>query len=184
MNIRFQGLGNTCLKLKQTLIFIPNLPHGTFLPTFNTMPAKRHILLSDNDNGDCSLFLETPEEVKCQANVTITRDGATLVQALDASTDEKPEVIFLDLNMPRKNGFECLHEIRKSVVFGQIPIVIYTTSNSVDIIEKVYEEGANLYVTKPSSFSLLKKTLSYVLSLAAEELNRKPSRERFVVTVA
>ncbi|NYA69722.1 response regulator [Flavobacterium sp. MAH-1] len=154
------------------------------MPTFNAMPQKRNILLSDDDNDDCSLFLEALEEVKCDADVTIARDGVTLMQALDASADEKPEVIFLDLNMPRKNGFECLHEIRKSLVFGQIPIVIYTTSNSSDIIEKVYEEGANLYMTKPSSFSLLKKTLAYVLSLAPEELNRKPSRERFVVTVA
>jgi CheY-like chemotaxis protein len=77
-----------------------------------------------------------------------------------------PELIFLDLNMPRKNGLECLKEIRSSEKFSKIPIAIYSTSASKNDIEETFRNGANVYIKKPSDFNILKQLLAKVLSTA------------------
>lgn len=62
-----------------------------------------------------------------------------------------------------------------------IPVVVFSTSSNVDIIERMFDEGANYYITKPASFILLKKAISYVLSLDDESLKVKPIREKFEI---
>lgn len=145
---------------------------------------QKSIFLSDDDTDDCSLFSEALSEVQSEANLTIATDGVRLMQALNDAQALQPEVIFLDLNMPRKNGFECLDEIRKSPKFMNIPIVIFSTSSNADVVDRTFRQGANLYVTKPASYSLLKKTLAFVLSIDRDQLNGKPTREKFVVRVS
>lgn len=145
---------------------------------------RKTIFLSDDDSDDCSLFTEALNEVQSGASLTIATDGVRLMQALDDAAETQPEVIFLDLNMPRKNGFECLEEIRKSPKFNAIPVVIFSTSTNADVVDRTFRQGANLYVTKPASYSLLKKTLAFVLSIDPNQLNEKPTRESFVVRLA
>ena len=74
-----------------------------------------------------------------------------------------PNVLFLDLNMPKKSGFECLKEIKKNDRFKDIAIVIYSTSSSEEHIEETFINGANIYVKKPSNFAILKKILSDII---------------------
>lgn len=145
---------------------------------------QKSIFLSDDDTDDCSLFSEALSEVQSEANLTIATDGVRLMQALNDFRTPQPEVIFLDLNMPRKNGFECLDEIRKSPKFMNIPVVIFSTSANADVVDRTFRQGANLYVTKPASYSLLKKTLAFILSIDRDQLNGKPTREKFVVRLA
>lgn len=148
------------------------------------MSRHKTIYLSDDDTDDCSLFSEALNEVLSEADLTIATDGVRLMQALKDNDPLLPKIIFLDLNMPRKNGFECLDEIRKSPKFMDIPVIIFSTSTNADVVERTYAHGANLYVTKPASYSLLKKTLAFVLSLDQRRLIEKPDRENFVVRVA
>ncbi|RZJ63333.1 MAG: response regulator [Flavobacterium sp.] len=150
---------------------------------FTEPKSPKIIFLSDDDTDDCSLFKEALHEVQSEANLTIVSDGVRLMQALADSEPEKPEVIFLDLNMPRKNGFECLEEIRKSPKFMDIPVVIFSTSTNADVVDRTFNQGANLYITKPASYSSLKKTLAFVFSIG-EQLRERPAREKFVVRVA
>lgn len=77
-----------------------------------TNRIRRSIFLSDDDSDDCTLFSEALEEIGQAADLTISHDGARLMQLLEM-TPPLPEIIFLDFNMPRKNGLECLLEIRK-----------------------------------------------------------------------
>jgi CheY-like chemotaxis protein len=149
----------------------------------NGKSTIRNIFLSDDDRDDCSLFSEALQELASDAKLTIASDGAKLMKALDENVPPAPELIFLDLNMPRKNGFECLQEIRKSPKFKDIPVIIFSTSNNNDVVDKTFQEGANFYITKPSSFTLLKKTLAFVLSIGAEGFSQ-PQREKFVIKVA
>ena len=75
-----------------------------------------------------------------------------------------PHILFLDLNMPRKSGLECLNEIKSNTKFNDIVIAIYSTSASEEDIEKTFVQGANIYIKKPSSFKILKKVLSEVVT--------------------
>ena len=76
-----------------------------------------------------------------------------------------PQVLFLDLNMPRKSGMECLSEIKRDNKFKDIAIAIYSTSASEEDIENTFVQGANIYIKKPSDFKTLKKVLSQVVTI-------------------
>lgn len=147
---------------------------------------KKKIFLTDDDADDCLMFSEALHEIYTdgETQLTITSDGVKLMQALDETVPPPPEVIFLDLNMPRKNGFECLQEIRKNPKLQDIPVVIYSTSSNKDIVNRTYNEGANYYICKPQSYSLLKKTIAMVLSFDFHKLNQQPIREKFVIDLA
>jgi len=146
----------------------------------------KNIFLTDDDADDCMLFSEALQEIfpDSEAKLTITNDGVKLMQALEDSVPPAPEVIFLDLNMPRKNGFECIEEIRNSPKYKNIPIVIFSTSSNNDIVDKTYQHGANYYICKPQSYPLLKKTIAFVLSFDLKKLSQQPMREKFVINMA
>lgn len=92
-----------------------------------------------------------------------------------------PHVIFLDLNMPKKNGFECLKEIRSTPKFKEIPVVVLTTTSEARSINKVYALGANKYICKPGNVPSLKKLIFNILHKEREALSSIPSRENFVL---
>jgi CheY-like chemotaxis protein len=150
------------------------------------MRPIKNIFLTDDDTDDCMLFSEALQEIysEQEARLTITNDGVKLMQVLYETVPPPPEVIFLDLNMPRKNGFECIEEIRKTPKLEGIPIVIFSTSSNNDIVDRTYHHGANYYVCKPRSYALLKKTIEYVLSFDVEKLRERPLRDKFVIKVA
>jgi len=150
------------------------------------MRPIKNIFLTDDDVDDCMLFSEALHEIYStqEARLTIAHDGEKLMQVLYETVPPPPELIFLDLNMPRKNGFECIEEIRKTPKLEEIPIVIFSTSSNNDIVDRTYQHGANYYVCKPGSYSLLKKTIAHILSLDVAKLRERPLRDKFVIKVA
>lgn len=139
----------------------------------------KHIILADDDSDDRDLFKEALSFIHPLAQVETRCDGEDLMDGL-ATTAKVPDVIFLDLNMPRKNGKECLIELRADVKFRETPIVIYTTSlNPVDIHE-TYSYGATYFMRKPNSFEELKDTLHNLLYSQLNKIAER-SKERFVV---
>ena len=143
-------------------------------------PAKL-IFLADDDEDDCMLFEEALREVSSGIQLTMARDGGHLMRILDDTVPPPPDVIFLDLNMPNKNGFECLEEIKMSPRFKNIPVVIFSTSAQAEAVERVYEKGANYYICKPGTFFLLKKAIMHVLSINWQAVRSRPSKEEFIL---
>ena len=92
-----------------------------------------------------------------------------------------PNILFLDLNMPRKNGFECLLDIRKDPKYKDIAIAIYSTSSSEEDIENTFVHGANIYIKKPSDFNTLKKVLSEVVTLNWQYHTSGLNKENFLL---
>src|SRR6478609_8148333 len=135
---------------------------------------EKSIFLADDDGDDCMLFEDALREVSNNTQLTTANDGLQLMEILDRSVPPPPDVIFLDLNMPCKNGFECLDEIKQSPKLHDIPVVIFSTSAQADTINKVYQKGANYYICKPGSFPLLKKAIQHVLSINWKEHNTQP----------
>ncbi|MBA4054822.1 MAG: response regulator [Marivirga sp.] len=123
------------------------------------------IFLADDDEDDCMLFEDALKEVDLDVDLTVINDGEALMRALNKQVPPAPQVIFLDLNMPRKNGFECLQEIKQSEKLKDIPVVIFSTSTQEESINKAFLQGADHYIFKPGTFQLLKKTIRKVLSI-------------------
>lgn len=124
-----------------------------------------HIILADDDEDDRLLFTDAFEELKINTKVNTYNDGVELMDYLNSPDAVLPNVLFLDLNMPKKNGIECLIEIKENDRFNDIAIAIYSTSSSEEHIEETFVQGANIYIKKPSDFSTLKKVLSEVVTI-------------------
>jgi CheY-like chemotaxis protein len=141
------------------------------------------IFLADDDPDDCSLFQEALNELSMETLLTITNDGVELMTTLDDTVPPPPYVIFLDLNMPRKNGFDALKEIRSIEKLKDIPVVIFSTTSHAETVERTFRLGANYYICKPNSFFLLMKAIERVLSLERKQLEKQPTRNQFVMVV-
>ncbi|MBA3682143.1 MAG: response regulator [Bacteroidetes bacterium] len=141
----------------------------------------KNIFLADDDDDDCNIFEDALNELDFEAKPTISNDGVELLNTLQETVPPPPWVIFLDLNMPRKNGFESLKEIREIAKLKEIPVVILSTSSNIEVIDKTFNLGANYYICKPTSYPLLTKMIAKVLSLTHEKLSSRPSREEFVL---
>lgn len=121
------------------------------------------ILLADDDESDRLLFQDAFEEIAIKTVVKTVNNGVQLMEYLKKEDTLIPHLLFLDLNMPRKNGLECLKEIRAIDKLKDIFIAIYSTSASEDDIEKTFMTGANIYIAKPNDFSKLVKVLDRAL---------------------
>jgi len=115
------------------------------------------ILIADDDNDDIQLTKDCFQESKLPIHVYDVNDGQTLIDHLKKMSDvsnrkDFPQLIILDLNMPRKNGLEALEELKQDVAFRKIPVVIFSTSEASKDVERAYELGASCFVSKPNSF--------------------------------
>jgi CheY-like chemotaxis protein len=120
------------------------------------------IFYADDDVDDLNFFKEALEEI--DKPVCLFEEGDKLLKSLQ-NPPPQASVIFLDLNMPAKSGFDVLREIKATPAMENIPVVIFTTSISPNDIELSKKLGANLYIRKPASVSALRKAISYVLSI-------------------
>ena len=100
---------------------------------------------------------------------------------LTRNGNELPHILFLDLNMPRKSGLDCLLEIKRSNSLKDIPIAIYSTSASEEDIEDTFVKGANVYIKKPSDFGILKKILEEVITTNWQYYTSGLNREAFLL---
>lgn len=142
-----------------------------------------NILLADDDSDDCLFFKEALRELLLSTNLTTVHDGEQLMQLLTNETNVLPHVLFLDLNMPRKNGFECLTEIKLSKKLKQLPVIVFSTSFEQEVVNQLYKNGAQYFIRKPSEFSQFKKIIQQSLALIMNENISQPTRENFVIIV-
>ena len=114
------------------------------------------ILLVEDNEGDILLTLEAFKEMKVKNTVTVVKDGAEAVNFLKKqgqyAESRVPNLILLDINMPRLNGIEVLDFIKNDDTLKKIPVVMLTTSSSESDISECYEKSANCFITKPLDF--------------------------------
>ncbi len=138
------------------------------------------VLLADDYMDDRMLFADAISDLKLPIDLQLVKDGAELMDYLLTSAIIMPEILFLDLNMPRKNGFECLEEIKQHPSLKEIFIIIYSTTESQKEIDNVFEQQANLFIKKPNSFTELKKILSHVFTIDLKKEFHNQPKEQFI----
>jgi len=131
-----------------------------------TQSLPRHFFLVDDDEDDREIFSETLTELSAPIVLSRFRNGVELIDNLLLGTGPLPEVIFLDLRMPLKNGFECLVEIRKfPFPVGKLNIIVFSGSDQQSMIASAFELGATFYAVKPNSFLNLKALLTDIIKM-------------------
>ena len=155
-----------------------------------------NILLADDDTDDCLFFKEAVEELLMPTKLTTVNDGEQLMHYLTQEVREQnfspllPDVLFLDINMPRKNGKECLVEMKLNSKLKHFPVIMFSTSYEKEVVNLLYNNGAHYFIRKPPEFLIFKKVIQQTLALIMQELPNdkkgnisQPARERFVLTV-
>ncbi len=122
-------------------------------------PKAIDILLVEDNPADVRLTIEAFKDGKIANRLHVARDGVEAMNFLNRLPPYekaiRPDLILLDLNLPRKNGREVLAEVKQSVVLRQIPIVVLTTSKADEDVVRSYDLHANCYISKPIDFERL-----------------------------
>jgi len=125
---------------------------------------KKKIFLVDDDVDDQLLFTEALKEIDESIECDIANNGRDAIDQLKKRS-QLPEILFLDLNMPFMNGYECLSQLKGETNLATIPIVIFTTSNDPKDVEITHQLGADVFLSKPNEFNLLREKLERILKL-------------------
>ena len=133
---------------------------------------NKFFLLADDDRDDAELFSEALSTVNPSIKFHHVEDGQEVFQFLSTSKIEKPDVIFLDLNMPAMSGWQCLAKLKNDSALKNIPVIMYSTSSNPREKEIAIELGATGFVTKPTDFKLLTKILETISNNLGSDLKR------------
>ena len=143
-------------------------------------PVK--VVLADDDKDDQEIFHDALKQTEVPTELTQVNNGEQLIEHLKDPEIPNPDIVFMDINMPKKDGKEVLAEIKSDENLKDIPTVILSTSQNPKEVEEAFHAGANLYVPKPSSFGNFILLLKRVFSLRWTGELLKPIRERFFMS--
>jgi two-component system, chemotaxis family, response regulator Rcp1 len=150
--------------------------HDPFIP-----PQQLEILLVEDNSGDVRLMREALKEGDVYAKLHVVRDGEQALSFLRHETPHEsspqPQLVLLDLNLPRKDGREVLSEMKKDKTLQDIPVVVLSNSSRAEDIRRAYDMNAFRYVTKPSdmkSLIELGKSLERISRSARAQPKAKP----------
>ena len=142
---------------------------------------RYRLLLADDDIDDCFFFREALEELPFTSKLSTVNDGAELMQLLTGELNDFPDMLFLDLNMPRKTGYECLSEIKEHESLRNLPVIIISTSFEHDVVNLLYKNGADFYLRKPGDFSILKQHIHQAIKMVTSLEKTPKSEQNFVI---
>lgn len=124
---------------------------------------QKKFLLADDDSDDSELFCEAVNEIDESIVCYLAADGGEVLEKLEDKTFDVPDVIFLDINMPEVNGWECLKALKSQPAYRRVPVIIYSTSSAERDIQKAYDLGAAYFLTKPDNYNVLKRFIGQVV---------------------
>ena len=134
-------------------------------------PVKTRFLIVDDDADDANLFCEALSRIGPAMRCFIVENGSEVFDFLSRHGSGRPDVIFLDINMPIMNGWDCLKRLKNDPDLSNIPAIMYSTSSAKKDIDLAYSLGASLFLTKPEDFRELCKILEIVATNPQESLS-------------
>jgi CheY-like chemotaxis protein len=123
---------------------------------------RKHVLLAEDDGDQSFLFGLILRQLDPGIRLSVVSNGDELLQFLKCNS---VDLLFLDLNMPCKGGFECLCEIKSNQFLKELPVVVYSSSTHMNDIQRSYASNADLYMVKPFNGNYLKEALNLILQL-------------------
>jgi CheY-like chemotaxis protein len=132
------------------------------------------ILLAEDSHYDRYFFSKVLKEIPIPTHITTVNDGTQLMDYLAENSEHLPDFLFLDLNMPGKNGFECLSEIKQDKKLCDFPVVIFTTSFRSDkdyeqsLMNMLLKIGAHDFISKTYDLEQLKELIHHSLTMTIE----------------
>lgn len=141
----------------------------------------KDILLAEDDHDDVLTFDLALKEMSFPCLLRVADDGEQLFKKLQEAI---PDILFVDINMPCKDGVSCIMEIRKNRAYDTMPVVMLTSFKSSKHIDAAYSGGANYYIVKPTTIPLLAKMLKVVFAHPWNTQMYFPSKKQFVLSVA
>lgn len=142
---------------------------------------KKLIVYADDDIDDRFLFEDVLKDLPVSLSLTMVNNGQQLIELLNQADCQLPSALFLDMNMPRMNGLECLLAIKASSRLKVLPVIMLTTSLSTPMIKELHDHGADYYIQKPNSAVILTQMISLALSLVSEAGNPKTELSEFIL---
>ncbi|MFU8859556.1 MAG: response regulator [Cyclonatronaceae bacterium] len=148
---------------------------------YKPIRRKLNIILAEDDFEDRLLFDKAIDELPVSVKLTTFNNGEELMEWLRKKTG-LPDALFLDLNMPRKNGFAALGEIKRNTKLQDLPVIIFSTATNDEMIKQVFKDAAHYYIRKPANFWELKELIYKSLTLIADRDLKLPGKESFMLT--
>ncbi|MGV8995046.1 MAG: response regulator [Flavobacterium sp.] len=136
------------------------------------------VFYADDDKDDLDFFRDVTDSLTSSNVQLFTHNDVDSLLGALVSPPPIPQVIFLDLNMPGKNGFDALQELKQNLKLKDIPVVIFSTSSDEQSVSKSLSMGASFYVTKSTTFATLKKSIEYTLGINWKTF--EPSSQNFI----
>ena len=136
------------------------------------MQVNKFFLLADDDRDDAELFNEALATVNPLIKFHHVENGQAVFQFLSNSQIAKPDIIFLDLNMPAMSGWQCLAKLKNDPSLKNIPVIMYSTSSNPREKEIAMELGAIGFVTKPTEFKVLTNILEAISTSLGADLKK------------
>jgi len=124
--------------------------------------VKSKFLLADDDSDDADIFCEILTSIESSIECLTVGNGRDVFELLSKGDNYRPDVIFIDINMPIMNGWECLRTLKSDPGYNDIPTVIYSTSSAKTDIETAYNLGASFFLCKPEDLEELHQILEIV----------------------
>jgi CheY-like chemotaxis protein len=151
---------------------------------FATPGDHIQILLADDDADDRNFFQDAVSGAAIDAQLSMVEDGQQLMDYIaEIKEPPPPHIIFIDINMPLKNGKHCLEEIRSNEHFNAVPIVIISTSTYINDINETYDIGANLFLQKSFFFDNDISTLNELFATGWEKNLLQTTRKNFLFSL-
>jgi CheY-like chemotaxis protein len=133
---------------------------------------EQFFLLADDDHDDAELFGEALALVDPPVDFYHVGNGQEVIRYLSLDQNKKPDIIFLDVNMPEVNGWQCLKTLRGNQDFSHIPVIMYSTSSNPRDKQIASESGATGFLTKPSDFKVLVNLLNSIARTSGDDLRK------------
>lgn len=150
---------------------------------FKPIHRKLNIIIAEDDYDDQLLFEEAINELPVSVEITTFKNGDELMEWLTDDQNKLPDALYLDLNMPRKNGFAALSEIKKNPELQNLPVIIFSTATNKAMIKQVFKDAAHFYIRKPANFWELKALLYKSLKLIEDNNIALPGKSSFMLTI-
>jgi CheY-like chemotaxis protein len=139
---------------------------------------EKNVLLAEDDYDDVLIFELALNKVPILVKLRHAKDGEMLFELL---RQQIPDIIFLDIQMPCRDGIACIVEIRRNSEYNNVPVIMYTSMKQVKLIDEAYSNGANFYLLKGSSIHELAEKLQKIFSIDWKNFIYYPPKSEFML---